>query len=36
MLSVPLSSYSDASAFKVFGVDVGLLAAMGDVDRKMV
>lgn len=32
--SVPLSSYSDASAFKVFGVDVGLLAAMGDVDSK--
>ena len=29
---IPLSAYADASAFKLFMVDVGLLGAMADVD----
>jgi predicted AAA+ superfamily ATPase len=32
--SIPLVSYSDSTAFKIFGVDVGLLSAMGDIDSK--
>ena len=30
----PLKAYEDNSAFKMFLVDVGLLAAMGDIDAK--
>lgn len=32
--SVPLKAYADDSAFKLFVLDVGLLAAMGDIDAK--
>ena len=32
--SIPLKAYVDLSAFKLFLVDVGLLAAMGDIDAK--
>ena len=32
--AIPLISYSESSAFKIFGVDVGLLSAMGDIDSK--
>ncbi len=31
---IPLKAYEDSSAFKLFLVDVGLLAAMGDIDAK--
>jgi predicted AAA+ superfamily ATPase len=31
---IPLKAYEDYSAFKLFVVDVGLLAAMGDIDVK--
>ena len=31
---IPLKAYEDLSAFKLFIVDVGLLAAMGDIDAK--
>ena len=31
---IPLKAYEDNSAFKLFIVDVGLLAAMGDIDEK--
>ena len=34
--ALPLISYADMSAFKLFGVDVGLLAAMGDIDSKTI
>jgi predicted AAA+ superfamily ATPase len=30
--AVPLKAYEDFNAFKLFNVDVGLLAAMGDID----
>jgi len=29
---MPLKAYEDHSAFKLFLLDVGLLAAMGDID----
>lgn len=32
--AVPLKAYEDFSAFKLFLVDLGLLAAMGDLDAK--
>lgn len=32
--AIPLKAYEDQSAFKLFLVDVGLLAAMGDIDVK--
>lgn len=32
--AMPLKAYEDRSAFKLFLVDVGLLAAMGDIDAK--
>ncbi|TVR39053.1 MAG: ATP-binding protein [Bacteroidia bacterium] len=32
--SIPLKAYVDLSAFRLFLVDVGLLAAMGDIDAK--
>ena len=32
--AMPLKAYEDLSAFKLFLVDVGLLAAMGDIDAK--
>lgn len=32
--AMPLKAYEDRSAFKLFLVDIGLLAAMGDVDAK--
>lgn len=32
--SIPLKAYEDQSAFKLFLLDVGLLAAMGDIDVK--
>jgi predicted AAA+ superfamily ATPase len=32
--AIPLKAYEDRSAFKLFMVDVGLLAAMGDIDAK--
>jgi hypothetical protein len=32
--AMPLASYKDISAFKLFLLDVGLLAAMGDLDSK--
>ena len=32
--AMPLKAYEDRSAFKIFLVDIGLLAAMGDVDAK--
>lgn len=32
--AIPLKAYEDNSAFKLFLVDVGLLAAMGDLDIK--
>ncbi len=32
--AIPLKAYEDLSAFKLFLVDVGLLAAMGDIDAK--
>jgi predicted AAA+ superfamily ATPase len=31
---IPLKAYEDTSAFKLFIVDIGLLAAMGDMDVK--
>jgi predicted AAA+ superfamily ATPase len=31
---IPLKAYEDYNAFKLFVVDVGLLAAMGDIDVK--
>ncbi len=31
---IPLKAYEDTAAFKLFVVDVGLLAAMGDIDVK--
>jgi len=31
---MPLKAYEDRSAFKLFLVDIGLLAAMGDIDAK--
>nr|NQU92224.1 ATP-binding protein [Bacteroidota bacterium] len=31
---MPLKAYEDLSSFKLFMVDVGLLAAMGDIDAK--
>jgi len=31
---IPLKAYEDNNAFKLFVVDVGLLAAMGDIDVK--
>lgn len=31
---IPLKGYVDSSAFKLYIVDVGLLAAMGDIDAK--
>ena len=31
---IPLKAYEDSQAFKLFVVDVGLLAAMGDIDVK--
>lgn len=33
---IPLKAYEDLSAFKLFMVDVGLLAAMGDIDHKTI
>ncbi|HCY00266.1 MAG TPA: ATPase [Bacteroidales bacterium] len=30
--SIPLKAYEDRSAFKIYLVDIGLLAAMGDID----
>jgi predicted AAA+ superfamily ATPase len=33
---IPLMSYTDLSAFKIFLVDVGLLGAMSDLDSKTV
>lgn len=32
--AIPLKAYEDRSAFKLFLVDIGLLAAMGDIDSK--
>ncbi len=32
--AIPLKAYEDLSAFKLFLVDTGLLAAMGDIDAK--
>jgi uncharacterized protein len=32
--SIPLKAYEDMTAFKLFLVDIGLLAAMGDIDSK--
>jgi predicted AAA+ superfamily ATPase len=32
--ALPLKAYEDRSAFKLFLVDIGLLAAMGDIDAK--
>lgn len=32
--SIPLKAYEDQSAFKLYLVDIGLLAAMGDIDAK--
>ncbi len=32
--AVPLLAYEDRSAFKLFMVDIGLMAAMGDIDVK--
>jgi predicted AAA+ superfamily ATPase len=32
--AIPLKAYEDRSAFKLFLVDIGLLAAMGDIDAK--
>lgn len=32
--AIPLKAYTDFSAFKLFLVDVGLLAAMGNIDAK--
>lgn len=32
--AIPLKAYEDRSAFKLFLADVGLLAAMGDIDAK--
>ena len=34
--AIPLLSYMDYSAFKLYGVDVGLLSAMGDIDSKTI
>ena len=33
--AVPLKAYQDVPAFKLYLVDVGLLAAMTDLDAKM-
>ena len=33
---VPLAAYADASAFKLFGLDVGLLAAMGALPPSVI
>ncbi len=33
---IPLKAYEDLSAFKLFMVDVGLLAAMGNIDHKTI
>ncbi len=32
--AIPLKAYEDNSAFRLFLVDIGLLAAMGDIDAK--
>ncbi len=32
--AIPIKAYEDRSAFKIFLVDIGLLAAMGDIDKK--
>jgi predicted AAA+ superfamily ATPase len=32
--AIPLKAYMDASAFKLYLVDIGLLGAMGDIDLK--
>jgi len=32
--AIPLKAYEDKNAFKLFLVDIGLLAAMGDIDSK--
>lgn len=32
--AIPLKAYEDRSAFKLFLADIGLLAAMGDIDSK--
>jgi hypothetical protein len=32
--AIPLKAYEDRSAFKLFMVDIGLLAAMGNIDSK--
>jgi len=32
--AIPLKAYEDRNAFKLFLVDIGLLAAMGDIDAK--
>jgi len=32
--AIPLKAYEDRSAFKLFLADIGLLAAMGDIDAK--
>jgi uncharacterized protein len=34
--AVPLKAYEDLNAFKLFIVDVGLLAAMGDIDARTI
>lgn len=34
--SIPLIAYEDRSAFKLFLVDLGLLAAMGEIDAKTI
>ncbi len=34
--SIPLIAYEDRSAFKLFLVDLGLLAAMGEIDAKII
>jgi len=33
---IPLKAYEDNAAFKLFMVDIGLLAAMGDIDVKIL
>lgn len=34
--AIPLKAYEDRSAFKLFIVDIGLLAAMGDIDSRTI
>ncbi|MBA7577497.1 hypothetical protein ES708_19350 [subsurface metagenome] len=34
--AIPLKAYTDFSAFKLFLVDIGLLAAMGNIDTKIL